>query len=107
MDFSVLADYIIKLKESGKRDKYLVLGKELKKCIEYEVDGDTNYNWHTWNNLQRIGKGTGRLGNQRTSGDYPNYRIIKISQIMEKSIGDLMRLTISLAPERRHLLALV
>ena len=26
--------------------------------MEYESDGDTNYNWCTWNNLQRIGKGT-------------------------------------------------
>ena len=33
-----------------------------------EADGDTNYNWYTWNNPQGIGTGT---GNKRTSGDYP------------------------------------
>ena len=36
---------------------------------EYKGDYDTNYNWCTWSNPQRIGKGTRRLGNKRTSGD--------------------------------------
>ena len=31
MEFAVLADYLSKLKESEKRDKYLVLARELKK----------------------------------------------------------------------------
>ena len=30
------------------------------------------------------------LGNQRTSGDHPNYSIIEISQNTEKSPGDLV-----------------
>ena len=37
---------------------------------------------------KRIGKGTGRLGDKRTSGDHPDYRIIKISQNTEKSSRD-------------------
>ena len=36
-----------------------------------------------------IGIGTGGLGNKRTSGDYPNYFIIKIGQNTERSPGDL------------------
>ena len=43
-------------------------------------------------NLQKIGKGTGRLGDKRTSEDYPNYSIIKISQNTQRSPGDLRRL---------------
>ena len=45
--------------------------------MEHGGDGNTNYNWCTRKNPQRIGKGTGRLRNQRTSGDHPD-SIIKI-----------------------------
>ena len=31
--------------------------------MEHEDNGDTNCNWCTWKNPQRIDKGTGRLGN--------------------------------------------
>ena len=33
----------------------------------------TNYNWYTWNDLQRIGKGVGRVGNQKARQGYPTY----------------------------------
>ena len=39
------------------------------------IDDDTNCTWCTLNNPQSIGKGTGRLGNERTSEDHPDYRI--------------------------------
>ena len=41
VDFAIPADHRIQLKESGKRDKFLDLAKELKN-MEYENDGDTN-----------------------------------------------------------------
>ena len=44
-----------------------------KKTMEHELDSDTNCNWYAWNNPQRLGKGTGRLRNQRTSGDHSDY----------------------------------
>ena len=47
--------------------------------MEYEGDGDTNYNLSTWCSQQRNGTETGRIGNKNTSGDNPNYNIIKIS----------------------------
>ena len=53
--------------------------------MEHEGDGFTNCNWCNWNNHQKIDKGTGRLGNKKTSGDHPNYNIIKIDQNTEKS----------------------
>ena len=40
----------------------------------------------------RIGKGTGRLENMKTSRDHPDYSIIKISQNTEKSPGDFEEL---------------
>ena len=38
----------IKLKECEKKDKYLVLARELKKTIEYEGDNYTNCDWCFW-----------------------------------------------------------
>ena len=62
--------------------------------MEYEGDSDTNGNWLTWNNPQKIGKGTRKLGNKRKSEDHPNHNI-KISQNTEKSREELQRKTIS------------
>ena len=47
---------------------------------------------YTWYCRQRIGKGTGGLGNKRKNGDHPNYGIIKISQNTGKSPGNLLSL---------------
>ena len=46
--------------------------------MEHEGGGDTNCNCCTWNDPQGIVKGTGRLRNQKTSRDHPDYSIIKI-----------------------------
>ena len=94
MDFVVLADHRVKLKEREKRDKYLDLAREFK-IMKHESDGDTNCNWWTWNNPQNIGKGTEWLRNQRTSKDHPDYNITKIGQNTEKSPGELRRLGIT------------
>ena len=41
-----------------------------------------------------IGKGTGRLGNKRSTGNHPDYSI-KNSQNTEKSPGDLRKFAIT------------
>ena len=46
-----------------------------------------------WYNYQRIGNGTGRLGNKKKSGDHQNYCII--SQNTEKSPGNMRRLAVT------------
>ena len=43
--------------------------------MKYQGDSDTNGYWCTWNNLQRLGKGTGKVGNRRMSKDHLNYRL--------------------------------
>ena len=53
MNFAVQTDLRIKLKEIEKRDKYLDLARELKKIMEHESDGDTNYNDLLSLNLKR------------------------------------------------------
>ena len=46
VDFAVLVDQRMKIKESDKRDKYLDLARELEMlCMDHEGDGDTNCNW--------------------------------------------------------------
>ena len=67
----------------------------------HEGDSDTNCDWCTWNNHQRIGKGTGRFENLRTNGDHLDYSTIKIGQNTEKSAGDL-RLTVTQTPVINH-----
>ena len=75
--------------------------------MEHEGDSDTNNNWCPGNNPQKIGKGSGRLRNQRTSRNYPDNSITKISHNTEKSPGDLRRLAVTQTPEKNHQLTLV
>ena len=87
MDFAVLADHRVKLKESEKRDKYLDLARELKKKNLWDIKvtfipiviGDLS------TVSEEILKGLGGLGNKRTSGDYANNSIVEILQNTEKS----------------------
>ena len=44
MDLAVPADHRVKLKENEKREKYPDFARELKKTMEHESDGDTNFN---------------------------------------------------------------
>ena len=70
MDFAISTDQRVKLREREKREKYLDLVRKLKKTMEHE--SVTNCNWCARNNPQKIGKGTGRIRTQRTSGDHPD-----------------------------------
>ena len=82
---------------------------ELKKSMELEGNGDSNCYKCARYSHQRIGKGTGTLGNERererkimTSGDHPNYSIIKISRNTEESPVDLRRLAAIQTPVRNN-----
>ena len=75
--------------------------------MEHESDGDTNGNWGSWSSHHRIGTGTEGFGNNRTSGDHPNYSIIKIGQDTDKCPGDLRRLAVTQTPMKNHWLTLV
>ena len=106
VDFAVTADHRVKLKESEKKGKYLDLARELKKTMEHEGDADTNFDWCDRYNHQRIDKGMGGLGNERTNVDHPNINIIKIDQNTKNSPGDLRRLAITQTPVRNYQLTL-
>ena len=102
MDFAVLTDHRVKLKEKPKKDKYLNFARELKKIVEHENDGDTNCYWCSWNVHQRIDTGIRGLGNKETSGAHPDYNIIKIDQNTEESPGNMRRLSITQNPVKNH-----
>ena len=78
VDLAVPADHKVKIKEKDKGDKYL--------------DGDTNCNWSTWKDSEKVGKEGRRVKNQRTSRDHPDYSIVKIDQNSDKCPEDLRRL---------------
>ena len=83
----------------------IIIARELKKTqktMEHESDGDTNCNWCTWNDHQRLGKGAEGVRNVRMSRDHPNYNIIEIGQNIEKSPGDLRRLAVTHSPVTDH-----
>ena len=54
-----------------------------------------------------LGKGAGRVENQRTRRDHPNYSIVEIGQNTEDSPGDLMRLAVTQIPVKDYRIALV
>ena len=83
VDFSIPADHRTKLKEGEKRNKYVDLARELKQTKEHERNIDTNCSLCSWNNPQRIGKETGRLGKKRTIRDYPDYSIKNTKRLEE------------------------
>ena len=53
--------------------------KRTKKAVEYDDDGDANSSWSTWNDLQRLAKKTGIIGNQRKNRNRTDSSIVKIS----------------------------
>ena len=98
VDFAVQADHRIKLKECEKKDKYLDFARELKKLWNMKVTIIPIVIGAFGTVTKRITKGTGGLGSWRTSGDHPNYYIIKNGQDTEKSPGDLWRLDVTQTP---------
>ena len=92
IDLAVPADHRVKLKESEKRDKYLA--RELKKLRNIKATVIPIVISALGTVTKGLIKGTGGFGNKGTSGDHPNYIIIKIGQNTEKSPGDLRRLTV-------------
>ena len=56
--------------------RVLRLCQRTERAIEHESDCDTNCCWPVWNDLQRFGKVTGGIVNQRKYRDNPDYGIL-------------------------------
>ena len=79
-------------KKVKKRDKYLELAKELKKYLHKKVTVIPIVTGMLGTVTKELVQ---RLEDLEISGDYPNYRIVEISQNTEKSPGDLRRLAVT------------
>ena len=77
------------------------------KTVENESDVETNYSWCSLYSHQKINKGTGEIGNKKTSGDHPNFCVIEIGQNTEKSPGDLRKVAVAQTPVKDHQLTLM
>ena len=95
MDLAISADHRIKIKENEKRYKYADITRELKKAMEHEGDSDTNCNWCTRNNPQRLGKCAGK----KWKSEYEEIiqttewlRLARILRRVQKTYGDLLSL---------------
>ena len=106
VDFAVLADHRVKLKESEKKDKYLDLAKELKKLWNMKVTV-ISIVIGVLCRVTTLVKKTRRLGHKRTSRNNSNYSIVEIDQNIKKSQGDLRRLVVSQTSVKNHQLTLM
>ena len=86
VDFPVLTDHRVKLKESKKKYKFFDLTRNIK-TMEHKSDNYTSYNWYSWYSHQKINKGTGGLGHKRTSALLNSARILR--RVLE-TWGDLL-----------------
>ena len=107
MNFAVPADHRVKLKGKEKKDKYLDLAWGLKKLRNMKATIIPILTGAIDTVIKELVQGTGGLGNNWTSGNYPNYYIIEIGQKTEKSPGDLRRLAVTQSPVKGHQLTLV
>ena len=94
------------VKRKRKKRKLLRPCKRTKNTMKNGGDTDTNCICCARNNSKRIGKGTERLGNKRTSGNHPDYSIVKIDQNTEMGPGDLRRLAVTQIPVENYQLTL-
>ena len=115
MDFAFLGDHRVKLKKKQKKntkkqkqktkqkiDKYLDFARELK-TMKHKMTVIPIVIGALGAVTKGLVKGLEELGNKRTSGDHPNYSIIKIGKNTEKSPGDLRRLDVAQTPVRKSL----
>ena len=103
MDFAVLADKGVKIKENETRDKYLYLPRKVKKLWIMKV---TMIPFIT-GTLGTISKDMVKGREELEIGDDQNYGTFKISQNCEKSPGDLRRFSLTQNPEKNNQLTMV
>ena len=75
--------------------------------MKSEGNGDTNYNWCTWNGPQGLGKRTVWVRNRRANRDYSDKSIFEIGPNTEKSSDDLGRLAVTWTPVKDNQLTLM
>ena len=87
-----------------RKETYILLWN-WKKSMVYESDGHTICSWHAWYSHQRIGTGSGGLGNERMSRDHLNFSIVEIGYNTKMSPADLLRFAYCQTPAENHQLS--
>ena len=72
---------------------YHAQAEGLVNMVIYESDSNTNCNLRTCNDLQRLRKRIGKVGDRGKNKDYPDYSIVNIGKNTQKSPGDPERAT--------------
>ena len=88
MDFAIPVDHKRKIKEIGKRKKYLHFTRELKKLSIEEMRAIPVV-------FGALGKGTGRVGNRRTNRNHQEYSILNNGQNTEESSVKLRKFVVT------------
>ena len=70
--------------------------------MEHEGNDYANRDWCFRYSNKMIIERIGGLGSYRTSGEHPNYSIVKNGQNSEKSPGDLRRLVVTQTQMGKH-----
>ena len=105
VDFAVLADHRVKLKENEKKDKYLELAREWKKLWNMKVTIIPIVIGALSTINKRLVQG---LEDLEIRGPVETIKtIIEIGQNTEKSPGDLRKLAVTQTPVRDHQLTLM
>ena len=102
MDFAVLKDDRVKIKERERRDKYLYLARELKKVWNIRVTVIPIAIGVLGMILKGLGKKIGGIGNQKKNRDIPVYSIVEIDQNTEKAPRDLKKPAVTQTPMKDH-----
>ena len=84
IDFALLVDHRVKIKESENRDKCQDLAWELKRTPEYEGNSDTNFHSCARNSNYMFGKVNRRPRSQRRTQDNPDESIVMNGHNNEK-----------------------
>ena len=78
-----------------KSDKYLDLARELKKTMEHEGNGDSNWNWHSFCGHQKTNTGTGGFEKKRRMESIQTTALVKSTRIIRRVLetcGELLSL---------------
>ena len=80
----------------------LTLQGDWKNTVEHESNNYISWDWCFSYSHQRIIKGTGELGNKKTSEDHLNYYTNENGQDTDESPGNLRLLAVPHTPEEKY-----
>ena len=78
-------------REKERNRKVFGSGQRTEKTEKHECAGDSNFNWFTGNGPYMLGKGIGKIKNERKNQDYSDYSIVETEKRPEYHMLALVR----------------